>query len=94
MEHETFWGYLFTSVNGWHHPKAYIESAQKAYEYCFANHVRYPEIRITDVGDFMVMRVINSVLYIPWPNEKFKVINLTTGVVSETSAPPLEIQPE
>lgn len=71
-----FKSWCFTEINGWHTPSVALKDAEEAFAYCKLQHLLFPEIRITDDGDFIVMHVINHTLKVPMPDGSLKEIAL------------------
>lgn len=64
-----FYGYCFPEPNGWHTPKVKLAIPELCFRYCMLHSKLFREIMITDENDFCVMRTLDNVLLIPYPNE-------------------------
>lgn len=75
MANETFYGYRFTAVveekklnmTAKHDGPTKLLNEDDLLNYLIANVIAYPEIRIVDGGDSIVMHVVNQQLVFPLP---------------------------
>ncbi len=74
-----YFGFCFTSINGNYMPPVNLPDAESCLNYCRLQHHLFPEVRITDESDSLVMHVIDHVLEVPFPNNILKRINLLTN---------------
>lgn len=62
---ENFLGYCFLEVDGNHLPPTKLKGADSILNYALRKSNLFPEIRITDMDDLIVMHVVNGELIHP-----------------------------
>jgi hypothetical protein len=72
-----FLGYCF-NADGYYYPTVHLDTAEDAWAYCILQHLFFPEIRITDMGDNIVLHVVNHIAKVPQQDGSMKEYSLCT----------------
>ena len=60
-----FNGYCFMEKDGWHCPPVKLKDADEVYSYVNLQKVIFPEVRICDGGDFIVVQALDGKIVFP-----------------------------
>lgn len=63
-----FYGYCLDPVSQSWTPPVSLPTARDCYQYCVLHHHLFPEVRITDESDFLVLQVDHHILKCPQPD--------------------------
>jgi len=81
-------------IDGEYMPKVKLRTSEEVYKYCELQHLVFPEVRVTDEDDYCVMRTVNHVMYVPFPDGNFKALNLITKQVRDLNKEQMEAEIE
>ncbi len=60
-----FTGYLFSEINGRHTDGVNLNSPLACYDFVIKNLAQYPEIRVCDSDDFLIMHALEGDIVFP-----------------------------
>ncbi len=73
---ETFKGYCFIEKDGEYCPPMNLKSVEEVHNYVMLQKQLFPEVRITDSGDFTVVHALDGKIVFP---EEWKAFNKKAG---------------
>lgn len=65
LPREIFMGYCFLEKDGLHTPPVYLDTPEEVWRYVNLQKGLFPEVRITDSGDFCVVQALDGKIVFP-----------------------------